>query len=385
MLKVKQMILSACAIVLLAMPVFAASLFTASALTAFASERGISILPDSSRIYYQYEDIEDMPAQVVCYAKNEIYARNGRMFLSEELQNYFLQQDWYNPVIPAEEFADDRLNAYEQANADLLSRRESELGGYITDGVSYSYDAVYAYVEGQTSAYSYDEYYVDPESSIFPDSSRRYLGNEELIQLSLQELCYARNEIYARHGMMFNSLELSDYFNQKNWYWGYISPGDFSEDSLNVFERSNIQSLYAEEMSRTPGGYVLDQKYTYDSIGSYAYADYGNEAKAMGEAPEAPVSEYIFEDSDSRYLTMDDLSGLTLQMVCYARNEIYARRGYIFQSQELRDYFGSKSWYRGTTASSQFSSSIFNTYELANIDLLKNYEYGTNPNGYQLY
>ena len=368
---------------LLVLLAFLAVLTAVPAVTCFASDQGVSILPDSSRIYYQFADIQDMPVQVVCYAKNEIYARNGRMFVSEELQNYFLQQAWYRPTIPADQFEGDRLNAYEQANVDLLSRRESELGGYITDGAAYSYDAVYAYVEGQPSAYSYDEYYVDPESSIFPESSRRYLESWELEQLTLQELCYARNEIYARHGVMFSSLELSDYFSQKNWYWGYISPGDFSQESLNEFEQANVQNLYTEEMSRMPGGYQLDQSYTYDNIGTYR--NYGSENTAAGESWEVPVSEYIFEDSDSRYLTMDDISGLTLQMVCYARNEIYARRGYIFQSQELRDYFGSKSWYHGTTASSQFSSSIFNTYELANIDLLKNYEYGTNPNGYQLY
>ncbi|MCR5160903.1 MAG: YARHG domain-containing protein [Lachnospiraceae bacterium] len=368
---------------LLVLLAFLAVFSAVHAATSYASEQGISILPDSSRIYYQFSDIEDMPVQVVCYAKNEIYARNGRMFVSEELRNYFLQQAWYRPAIPADEFANDRLNAYEQANVDLLSRRESELGGYITDGAAYSYDVVYAYVEGQVTSSSHDEYYVDPESSIFPESSRRYIENRELSELSLQELCYARNEIYARHGVMFSSLELSDYFSQKNWYWGYISPGEFSEGSLNEFERANVQSLYTEEMSRAPGGYQLDQSYTYDSIGTYRNS--GSVADAAGETWEAPVSEYIFEDSDSRYLTMDDISGLTLQMVCYARNEIYARRGYIFQSQELRDYFASKSWYHGTTASSQFSSSIFNTYELANIDLLKNYEYGTNPNGYQLY
>ena len=370
-------------VVRLAFLTFLAALIAVHGAAAFASDAGISILPDSSRIYYQPSDIDDMPVQVVCYAKNEIYARNGRMFVSEELRNYFMQQAWYRPLIPADQFASDRLNAYEQANVDLLSRRESELGGYITDGAAYSYDPVYAYVEGQPSVYSFDEYYVDPESSIFPESSRRYLESAELAQLSLQELCYARNEIYARHGVMFSSLELSDYFSQKNWYWGYISPGDFTDESLNEFERANVQTLYAEEMSRTPGGYQLDQSYTYDSIGTYRYS--GNGSGTAAEGFESAVSEYIFEDSDSRYLTMDDISSLTLQMVCYARNEIYARRGYIFQSQELRDYFASRSWYHGTTPSSQFSSSIFNTYELANIDLLKSYEYGTNPNGYQLY
>ena len=71
--------------------------------------------------------------------------------------------------------------------------------------------------------------------------------------------------------------------------------------------------------------------------------------------------------------------------MCYARNEIYARRGYIFSSQELQDYFGSKNWYFGTIPGSSFSSSVFNPYEMANVELLKRYEFSIAPNGYQLY
>ena len=44
------------------------------------------ILQDSSWTYLTSDDIADMPLQVICYAKNEIYARNGRMFVSGELQ-----------------------------------------------------------------------------------------------------------------------------------------------------------------------------------------------------------------------------------------------------------------------------------------------------------
>ena len=84
-------------------------------------------------------------------------------------------------------------------------------------------------------------------------------------------------------------------------------------------------------------------------------------------------------------LTDAEVSSLSLQMICYAKNEIYARRGYIFQSQELRDYFGSKSWYFPTVPAQSFSDQVFNNIEMTNIGLLKKYEYSINPNGYQLY
>ena len=95
--------------------------------------------------------------------------------------------------------------------------------------------------------------------------------------------------------------------------------------------------------------------------------------------------DYIFWDSNIRYLTEGEVAGLTLRELNYAKNEIYARRGYIFTSQELRDYFGSKSWYNGTLTPDQFSTSIFNEYENGNIQLLQRYEYSLSPNGYQPY
>ena len=50
------------------------------------------IIPDVDIEYLSSADIQDMPLQVVCYAKNEIYARHGRMFQSQELTNYFEEQ-----------------------------------------------------------------------------------------------------------------------------------------------------------------------------------------------------------------------------------------------------------------------------------------------------
>ena len=44
---------------------------------------------------------------------------------------------------------------------------------------------------------------------------------------------------------------------------------------------------------------------------------------------------YIFYDSDSRYLTGDELSGLSSWELKVARNEIYARHGRLFKDNEL--------------------------------------------------
>ena len=40
---------------------------------------------------------------------------------------------------------------------------------------------------------------------------------------------------------------------------------------------------------------------------------------------------YILEDSSSRYISMYDVRDLSVQELCYARNEIYARHGRKFR------------------------------------------------------
>lgn len=95
-------------------------------------------------------------------------------------------------------------------------------------------------------------------------------------------------------------------------------------------------------------------------------------------------SEYIIPDSNSRYLTESDISGLSLQQLNYAKNEIYARRGRKFDSVELQEYFGSKSWYRGTIEPSQFTNDMLNDYEIKNADLLSATEFAIDSGGYKL-
>ena len=70
--------------------------------------------------------------------------------------------------------------------------------------------------------------------------------------------CYAKNEIYARRGRLFQSSELAEYFRNKSWYYGRIQPGDFSDDVFNKYELENIRVLLTErEYSLDSRGYQL--------------------------------------------------------------------------------------------------------------------------------
>lgn len=108
------------------------------------------LLPDAATRYYTESDISGMSVKILCYAKNEIYARHGRKFQSKELQEYFSSQPWYYGNVEPENFSEDVFNVYEKANAKLLTDREFELqsGGYVLDQLGYSYSDVEDYIYG---------------------------------------------------------------------------------------------------------------------------------------------------------------------------------------------------------------------------------------------
>ncbi len=63
-------------------------------------------------------------------------------------------------------------------------------------------------------------------------------------------------------------------------------------------------------------------------------------------APAAGALPGRYPQASERLLTDADLSGLSADELRLMRNEIFARRGYIFNDPGLRDYFQAQSWYR---------------------------------------
>lgn len=104
----------------------------------------------------------------------------------------------------------------------------------------------------------------DIQEYVIKDSSIRYLSDADIYGLSLQEINYAKNEIYARHGRRFKSTELNRYFEGKSWYEGKYDPDDFdanySDSLLNDFEKKNAEFLSNAEFSLDSKGYQLDSQ-----------------------------------------------------------------------------------------------------------------------------
>lgn len=88
-------------------------------------------------------------------------------------------------------------------------------------------------------------------SYVLPDSSTRLYSASELQGLSNWDLYIARNEIYARHGRMFQKDDLQSYFNGQSWYTPRYSPEQFdSMGLLNSTEQQNAATILSIEQSR---------------------------------------------------------------------------------------------------------------------------------------
>lgn len=134
-----------------------------------------------------------------------------------------------------------------------------------------------------------------------------------------------------------------------------------------------IEFAYYPEFSNDTNGYIplihfdvedMDTGLDYLYTGSAFEYTFGNGSE----------SSFIFPYSDSTYLKMEDLQGLSAEECRIARNEIYARHGRIFDDEELQAYFEQFDWYEGLYTADEFKESVLNEYEKANRDLITEYE-----------
>ncbi len=79
---------------------------------------------------------------------------------------------------------------------------------------------------------------------------------------------------------------------------------------------------------------------------------------------------YILENSQTTVLTDADLKDLTAEELYYAKNEIYARNGFVFEDATLNTYFTGKSWY---TANADFTPDLLTETESTNYAFIENY------------
>lgn len=76
--------------------------------------------------------------------------------------------------------------------------------------------------------------------------------------------------------------------------------------------------------------------------------------------------------TDTQRYTEEDFADVPPLIIHLAKNEIYARHGYLFSNEDLYNYFMGQLWYRPSITKEEFDDSVFNECEIENIKLLAN-------------
>jgi hypothetical protein len=143
--------------------------------------------------------------------------------------------------------------------------------------------------------------------------------------LSLHELRLLRNEIYARHGRIFKTIWIQQYFGGQPWY---DTKEDFKDEEISGSDKINIETIVAYENK------------LHNSI-------------------------------STKPLTRTLLQGLFVEDVRKMRDEIYARHGKVFKDPWTQKYFASFDWYK---ANPNYSDASLSVVEKGNIAIIAAYE-----------
>ena len=169
-------------------------------------QRKVALLPGDMQFFENKAITEQMLRGLSLHElrllRNEVYARHGRMFRADWLQQYFFFQPWY---APDENFKDESLSGTDKLNVETIVKYENKL--------------------------------------------HQELGTQPITQallegLFIEDASQMRQEIYARHGKVFKEPWLQKYFSSFDWY---KADPNFTEASLTEVEKKNIATIAAYE------------------------------------------------------------------------------------------------------------------------------------------
>jgi hypothetical protein len=169
-------------------------------------QRNVALLPGDMQFFEDKAITEQMLHGLSLHElrllRNEVYARHGRMFRAEWLQQYFFFQPWY---MPDENFKDESLSGNDKLNVETIVKYENK---------------------------------IHQELGTKPVTPALLQG------LFIEDVVQMRQEIYARHGKVFKEPWLQKYFSSFDWY---KPDPNFTDAALSEVEKKNIATIAAYE------------------------------------------------------------------------------------------------------------------------------------------
>lgn len=214
------------------------------------------ILPYSDSMYYTEKDLEPLTTEELRIARNEIYARYGRKFQDEQLQQHFNSCSWYYGYIEPGDFQESILNDYETANRDLIKRCEEGGSQSNTQGTTSSIAEVIIGIWHN----GYTEWATNYHTIFYEDGSVEHFGyrNYDVGSFFLGD---SENEVVAYYdqyqdvpgeGYVYSgSYTCYYYYNSSSGFLErIIYPGeyydDFTNDGDGILQKVNaiVESSY---------------------------------------------------------------------------------------------------------------------------------------------
>ncbi len=293
------------------------------------------VLSASNTKYYSRSELAGMTRQQLYLAERELFARYGGTFTDGDLAAFFNAKSWYTPDSPAANFNESRFTDIERVNLLLLRALLMER-------------------DGTASSNPYTKINSDIEGFILPFTDNSRITKDDVQDLSEKELIIAYSEIYARKGYIFEDNELQLYFSGKNWYTPTTLPGSFNTNvDLTEIERENYTCLQACQQKIKGVRFSSDNKFK-----DYYYS----------------YTEYVCPDSDYSRISPWTLRYMSQEELLVARNEIFARHGYSFSGQHLREFFMNCSWYYPTVVSEKLELIDLSDVEEKNVKIIQAFE-----------
>ena len=326
-------------------------------------------------------DVAKVKAENLQLMRGVVFGKHGRIFKDWEIKTYLQSRDWYKPN---PNFTNAALNDTERDNLDVIRIAEAEHHETVQPGDMRFYqnrlltrrklgthtNAEWTVLAGEIEAihgkrfddqpwlqqYFEERYWYKAANNYKPnlsateeknlrliDTIRRQQrrvalqpGDMELFEnklisdamlrgLSLHELRLLRNEIYARHGRVFKTLWLQQYFGSQMWY----DPNEsFKDEEMSGPDKTNVETIVAYEN------------------------------KLHNQLSTKPITRAL-------------LQGLFIEDVRKMRDEIYARRGKTFTNRWTQKYFESLDWYK---ADPKFTDASLTPIEKRNVATIAAYE-----------
>lgn len=328
------------------------------------------------------KDLQPLELEDLLRLRGVVFGKHGRIFKEQTIQQYLEKRPWYKPD---PNFTNAALNQVERRNIDTIRQAEAEKHDAVMPGdlrfwqtklipedkifaqTSAEWRVMIAEIEaikGKTfpdepwlQKYFEERYWYKPNPNYSPsvltkierenleaitkkrDAERRVAispGDMDKFQnaildakllegATLNDLRVMRNEFWARRGKKFETPGYRQFFVWQEWY---RPAKDQSKIELNEIEKRNVATIQA----------------------------YENQVR---------------EKLANEPLTEEMLSGLFTEDLRLLRNEIYARRGRIYKTKDLNDYFSEQPWYKPDP---NYNDNLLSKIERDNLKIIKDAE-----------